>query len=44
MIQLCKPIYAARTLRSCFECHELERTTEKALWREDIAPDEWSVT
>ena len=26
----------------CFERYELERTTAKALWHEDIALDEWS--
>jgi len=42
-MQLCKPIRAARTL-CCFERYELVRTTARALWHEDIALDEWSVT
>jgi len=45
MMQLCKPICAARTLRCCFERYELVRTTARALWHEeDIALDERSVT
>jgi len=44
VMQLCKPICAARTLRRCFERYELVRTTAKALWHEDIALDQWSVT
>jgi len=44
VMQLCKPIRAAQTLRCCFERYELVRTTAKVLWHEDIALDEWSVT
>jgi len=40
MMQLCKQICAAQTLRCCFERCELVRTTARALWYED----EWSVT
>jgi len=32
-----------QTLRCCFEHYELVRTRVRALWHEDIAPDEWSV-
>jgi len=44
VMQKCKPICASRTLRCCFERFELVRTTAKALWHEDVALDEWSVT
>ena len=44
VMQLCISICAAQTLRCCFERYKLVQTTAKALWREHIAPDEWSVT
>jgi len=44
VMQLCISICAVRTLRCCFERYKLVRTTAKALWREHIALDEWSVT
>jgi len=44
VMQLCKPICAARTLRCCFDRYELVRHKARGLWREDIASDEWSVT
>jgi len=44
VMQLCKPIRAAQSLRCCFERYELVPNTAKFLWHEDIAFDEWSVT
>jgi len=44
VMQLCKPICAARTLRCSFDRYELVRHKARGLWREDIASDEWSVT